>query len=180
MGETATQRGGSSRSPIRRLGRVPNEVLILVRGDRDWGVEPTRLRRRIERRIEGTPDAFYTHCMQDLQQTSLDELIFVGFNRRVVALDRYSGALRWDWKATKGSGFVSLLIDGDRLIANCQGYTWCLDPLTGGEVWFQPLKGLGTGFASLASVRGGSASIDAGAAASQAAAASATAAGAAT
>lgn len=109
----------------------------------------------------------------------LDGLVFVGFNRRVVALDRYSGEIRWDWKAAKGSGYVSILIDGDRLIVNCQGYTWCLDPLSGEEVWFQPLKGFGTGIAGMASVRGGASSIDAGAAATHAAAANAAAAGAA-
>ncbi len=109
----------------------------------------------------------------------LDDLVFVGFNRRVVALDRYSGEIRWDWKATKGGGYVSLLIDGDRLIVNCAGYTWCLDPLSGDEVWFQPLKGFGTGIACIASMRGGTSSIDAGAAASHAAAANAAAAGAA-
>ena len=107
----------------------------------------------------------------------LDRLVFVGFNRRVVALDRYSGEIRWDWKAATGSGYVSLLIDGDRLIVNCQGYTWCLDPLSGEEVWFQPLKGFGMGIACIASVRGGTSSIDASAAASHAAAANAAASG---
>lgn len=107
----------------------------------------------------------------------LDDLVFVGFNRRVVALDRYSGEIRWDWKASKGGGFVSILIDGDRLIVNCQGYTWCLDPLSGEEVWFQPLKGYGTGIAALASLRGGSSSIDVSAAASHHAAAEAAASG---
>jgi outer membrane protein assembly factor BamB len=107
----------------------------------------------------------------------LDDLVFVGFNRRVVALDRYSGEIRWDWKASKGGGYVSILIDGDRLIVNCQGYTWCLDPLSGDEVWFQPLKGYGTGIAGLASLRGGSSSIDVSAAASHAAAAQAAASG---
>jgi outer membrane protein assembly factor BamB len=107
----------------------------------------------------------------------LDDLVFVGFNRRVVALDRYSGEIRWDWKASKGGGYVSILIDGDRLIVNCQGYTWCLDPLSGDEVWFQPLKGFGMGIAGLASLRGGSSSIDVSAAASHAAAAQAAASG---
>ena len=86
--------------------------------------------------------------------TSIDSLIFVGFSRRVVALDRFDGRIVWDWKSSSGSGFVSLLLDGDRLIASCSGYTWCLDPLTGAEVWHQPLQGMGTGIPSLVSVRG--------------------------
>ena len=87
--------------------------------------------------------------------TPIENLIFQGFSRRVVALDRFDGSIAWDWKASQGGGFVSLLLDGDRLIASCSGYTWCLDPLTGAEVWHQPLKGMGTGIPSLVSVRGG-------------------------
>lgn len=88
--------------------------------------------------------------------TRIDNLLFVGFSRRVVALDRFDGSIVWDWKSSSGSGFVSLLLDGDRLIASCSGYTWCLDPLTGAEVWHQPLQGMGTGIPSLVSVRGSS------------------------
>lgn len=88
---------------------------------------------------------------------SLEDLVFVGFNRRVVALDRFSGEIRWTWKTSSGSGAVAVLLDGDRLIACCQGYTWCLDPLTGEEVWKQPLKGFGTGVPCIASTRGSTA-----------------------
>jgi outer membrane protein assembly factor BamB len=84
----------------------------------------------------------------------LDKLIFVGFNSRVVALHRDSGELVWEWKSPKGSGYVTLLLDGDRLIASVVGYTYCLDPLTGNVLWFNELSGFGTGVASLASVRG--------------------------
>ncbi|MCH2162288.1 MAG: hypothetical protein MK085_10495 [Phycisphaerales bacterium] len=87
--------------------------------------------------------------------TTIENLVFLGFSRKVVALDRFDGSIVWNWKASNGTGFVSLLLDGDRLIASCGGYTWCLDPLTGGEVWHQPLKGMGTGIPSLVSVRGG-------------------------
>jgi outer membrane protein assembly factor BamB len=53
-----------------------------------------------------------------------------------------------------GSGYVTLLLDGDRLIASVVGYTYCLDPATGNQLWFNELPGLGAGVASLASVRG--------------------------
>ena len=88
-----------------------------------------------------------------LSKKTVEQLVFQGFNRQVVAVDRYDGSIVWTWKASNGSGLVSLLLDGDRLIASCSGYVWCLDPLTGGEVWEQPLKGMGTGFATLTSVR---------------------------
>ncbi len=97
----------------------------------------------------------------------IDDLVYVGFNSRVVALDRYTGELIWQWKSPKGSGFVSLLLDGDRLIASVQGYTYCLEPLFGQQVWGNPLKGLGLGVASLASVRGMSSGSGMGAAAAQ-------------
>jgi outer membrane protein assembly factor BamB len=82
------------------------------------------------------------------------DLVFVGFNKRVVALDRDSGELVWQWKARQGSGFVVMLYDGDRLIVSVQGYTYCLDPATGDEMWSNPLKGMGVGAPCLASVSG--------------------------
>lgn len=90
----------------------------------------------------------------DAAERTLADLVYVGFNRRVVALDRYSGGIVWDWKAPKGTGFVSLLLDGDRLMASVNGYLYCLDPVYGQEVWSNPLKGYGVGTASLASVNG--------------------------
>ncbi len=88
----------------------------------------------------------------------IGELVFVGFNARVAALNRETGELVWTWKATKGSGYVSVLLDTDRLIVSVQGYTYCLDPITGAELWINELSGLGIGVATLASVAGQSAS----------------------
>lgn len=82
------------------------------------------------------------------------DLVFVGFNSRVAALDRDTGELVWKWKASQGSGFVVLLYDSDRLIASVQGYTYCLDPSTGDELWANPLKGMGVGAPCLASISG--------------------------
>ncbi len=84
----------------------------------------------------------------------VETLVFVGFNSRIAALDRSSGEVVWKWKSPQGSGIPSLLLDGDRLIASLQGYTYCLDPATGDELWRNPLKGMGLGLACLASARG--------------------------
>jgi outer membrane protein assembly factor BamB len=84
----------------------------------------------------------------------LGQLVFVGFNSRVVALDRESGQLVWKWQSHKGRGYTTVLLDGDRLIVSVVGYTYCLDPLTGAERWHNHLDGLGVGVASLASVNG--------------------------
>ncbi len=85
----------------------------------------------------------------------IESTIFVGFNSRVVALDRQNGEVLWQWKAPKGTGYVAVLLDGDRLVVSVEGYTYCLDPATGNEIWFNPLSGTGTGVPCLASARGG-------------------------
>jgi outer membrane protein assembly factor BamB len=87
-------------------------------------------------------------------QRDLANLVFVGFNSRVAALDRHSGEIVWKWKSPKGTGFAAVLLDGDRLIVSLQGYTYCLDPLSGDSLWFNPLSGMGVGLPCLASVRG--------------------------
>jgi outer membrane protein assembly factor BamB len=89
----------------------------------------------------------------------LEDLVFVGFHSQVVALNRETGELAWQWKSRSGKGFVAILLDGDRLIVSVMGYTYCLDAVTGRELWFNELKGTGMGVASLASVRGGATGI---------------------
>ena len=84
----------------------------------------------------------------------LSDLIFTGFNRRVAALHRLTGQIIWQWKAPKGSCYVSLLLDKDILIASVDGYMYGLDPLTGGQLWMNPMTGFGTGVTSLVSVNG--------------------------
>lgn len=105
------------------------------------------------------------------------DLVFVGLNRRVIALDRYTGELAWEWKAPKGAGFVSVLLDGDRLIVAVSGYVWCLDPVYGQVVWENLLKGKGSGVTSLASVNGAALSAQAAAVIAQQQAAAAAASG---
>ena len=83
----------------------------------------------------------------------IDQLIFVGLNGYALALDRDSGEIVWSNNEMK-SGYVSLLLDGDRLIVSTNGYMYCLDPLTGQILWHNPLQGYGTAPASLLSVRG--------------------------
>lgn len=81
-----------------------------------------------------------------------DQLIFVGLRGYVLALDRDSGQVVWSNDRLK-SGYTTLLLDGDRLIASTNGYMYCLDPLTGEILWQNPLRGYGTGVTDLASVR---------------------------
>jgi outer membrane protein assembly factor BamB len=85
---------------------------------------------------------------------TIDQLIFVGLNGYALALDRDTGEIVWSNNEMK-SGYVTLLLDGDRLIASTNGYMYCLDPFTGAIRWHNPLKGYGAGApTSVVSVRG--------------------------
>jgi outer membrane protein assembly factor BamB len=75
---------------------------------------------------------------------SIDQLIFVGFNGYALALDRDTGEIVWSNNEMK-TGYVALLLDGDRLIASTNGYMYCLDPVTGEILWHNPLSGYGVG-----------------------------------
>jgi hypothetical protein len=82
------------------------------------------------------------------------DFIFVGLNGYALALDRNTGEIVWSNDEMR-SGYVSLLLDGDRLIVSTNGYIYCLDPLTGGILWHNPLVGYGLGAPThLASLRG--------------------------
>ncbi len=108
---------------------------------------------------------------------ALDQLVFVGLNGYAVALDRDTGEIVWSNDQLK-SGYVTLLLDGDRLIVSTGGYLFCLDPLTGEILWHNPMKGYGNSTpTALLSVRGQSTqSVVTQAAAAKAAAAAASAA----
>ncbi len=82
------------------------------------------------------------------------EMVFVGFNGNAAALDRGTGEIIWRWTAPKGAGYVSLLLDGDSLLAAVNGYTYCLDPRSGQQLWFNPMKGFGFGVTSIATATG--------------------------
>jgi outer membrane protein assembly factor BamB len=84
----------------------------------------------------------------------IEQLVFVGLNGYAVALDRDTGEIVWSNNEMK-SGYVSLLLDGDRLVVSTDGYIYCLDPLSGRILWNNPLRGYGAGApTALLSVRG--------------------------
>ena len=84
----------------------------------------------------------------------IEQLVFVGLNGYAVALDRDTGEIVWSNNELK-SGYVTLLLDGDRLIVSTNGYLFCLDPLTGQTLWHNPMSGYGSGApTALVSVRG--------------------------
>jgi outer membrane protein assembly factor BamB len=84
----------------------------------------------------------------------IEQLIFVGLNGHIAALHRESGEIVWSNKEMH-YGYVTLLLDGDRLIASSSGYLYCLDPGTGKILWHNPMKGYGAATpTALVSVRG--------------------------
>ena len=89
---------------------------------------------------------------------TLSDLIFVGFNKRVAAMDRHTGQVIWDWKAPKGSMYVTLLLDGDQLIVSVNGYMYALRAMTGVQLWMNTMSGFGSGVTCLTSERGSSSS----------------------
>ena len=84
----------------------------------------------------------------------VEDMLFVGFNKQVAALDAATGQMIWQWKAPKGTGFVSLLLDGERLFVAVHGYIYCLDAVNGDPVWANPMKTFGYGVTSLTTSRG--------------------------
>jgi outer membrane protein assembly factor BamB len=76
------------------------------------------------------------------------ELMFLGIKGYVLALRVDSGVQVW--AAKLGSGFVNVMIQNERIFALCQGEISCLDPLSGKQLWHNPLKGYGVGLATMA------------------------------
>jgi outer membrane protein assembly factor BamB len=89
---------------------------------------------------------------------TIDDLIFVGFRGYAFALHRDTGEMAW-CNSKMHSGYVTMLLDGDRLIVSSSGYMYCLDPMTGEILWHNPLTGYGTGVTHLVSVRGQSSQV---------------------
>jgi outer membrane protein assembly factor BamB len=79
-------------------------------------------------------------------------LLFVGIGHFVVALDRRTGTEVWR-AGLKRAGFVSVLWDGDALVAASAGEIYRLDPRTGAVLWHNEMPGLGLGVVTLASER---------------------------
>ena len=83
------------------------------------------------------------------------DLVFLGIRGSVVALEKNSGARAWEVKL-KGSSFVTLLVDGNRILAGAQGEVFCLDAATGKTLWHDGLSGYGLGLMSIATQNGSS------------------------
>jgi outer membrane protein assembly factor BamB len=77
------------------------------------------------------------------------DLVVIGIKGSVVALNRATGQQVWATHL-KGSDFVNVVVQNGAVLASCYGEIFCLDPLTGDALWHNPLKGFGTGLATIA------------------------------
>jgi outer membrane protein assembly factor BamB len=70
------------------------------------------------------------------------DAINVGIRGTVLALDRRTGAETWR-AVLKGKEFVSVVLDGEQILAATLGELFCLDAATGRILWNNELRGLG-------------------------------------
>jgi outer membrane protein assembly factor BamB len=80
-------------------------------------------------------------------------LVYVGIKGQIVAFNRSTGQEAWRsrLKRSLSASFVHLDRDTQYLYAMTNGEIWCLEPATGSVIWHDPLKGMGTDLASIAS-----------------------------
>lgn len=81
---------------------------------------------------------------------AVSEHLYVGIRGGVLALKKGDGTVVWSTKMRRGSSFVPIVHEGDRIYASSGGEVCCLDAATGAMLWHNPLKGFGTGYAALA------------------------------
>src|SRR5271156_3687402 len=79
------------------------------------------------------------------------DAIYIGIRGTVLALDRSRGVEIWR-ADLKGSDFVNVVLDGDRVLAATKGEVFCLDSTTGKVLWNNELKGLGRGLMTMVTV----------------------------
>jgi len=84
----------------------------------------------------------------------LGDLLFLGLNSHVVALNKKTGTEVWraSLKGGMSSGytFVTLLVDGEMIYAHTKGEVFGIEAISGRVLWNNGLKGFGYGLASLA------------------------------
>jgi len=79
---------------------------------------------------------------------SAEQFVYVGIRGSVLALHPGDGSIVWQTKL-KGSDYVTLSSAGPQLFAITLGEVFCLDAGTGALQWHNPLRGWGTGLATL-------------------------------
>ena len=78
------------------------------------------------------------------------ELLYIGSNGHVAAIDPETGGEEWRTVLSSGGLFatttaadVTVIQHGNRVFAGCYGHLFCLDAATGKVIWQNGLKGMG-------------------------------------
>ena len=74
--------------------------------------------------------------------------VYLGIRGHVLALNRGDGSIVWQTKL-KGSDFVTLAWEGEEIFAVTSGEAFRIEATSGTIVWHNPLRGWGTGLASV-------------------------------
>jgi len=83
------------------------------------------------------------------------DLVFIGIHGSVVAMDKETGKQVWMTRLKAGvfggaNGFVTLMVEADKVFAVNRGEMFCLDAASGNILWHDELSGMGYGLASIA------------------------------
>ena len=79
------------------------------------------------------------------------DILLLGLKQRVTAISRADGRQIWSTELGNrmGTGFVTLICDGELIFAYSAGHLHCLELATGRMLWTNELPGYGYGLASL-------------------------------
>ncbi len=83
----------------------------------------------------------------------MPQVVYIGIKGTIVALDRMTGAILWETKL-KGSSFVTVHLDRDRIFGYTYGELFSMYIATGALLWQNKLPGMGMGLISIATVSG--------------------------
>lgn len=75
---------------------------------------------------------------------SKSQPVVIGIGSHAVAINSETGDELWRTKL-KSSSFVTVQLDGSRVLAGAGGELFCLDAKSGAILWHNKLKGLGLG-----------------------------------
>lgn len=88
---------------------------------------------------------------QEVRGRRVDQYLFVGLGKRVIALEKTTGREVWEWTCPRAFGQnVTMLVEEGDVFVSANGYIYCLDGNNGRQKWENPLKGRGVGISSLA------------------------------
>jgi outer membrane protein assembly factor BamB len=95
---------------------------------------------------------------------SIENYLFVGIKKKVLALDQKTGATVWETGlegSAMGDSFVNIFFDGGLLFAHTKGMLFCINPSNGELKWTNALEGCGFGIATLASANSSTSNLSA-------------------